>query len=123
MKDSSCIFCKIIEGTIPAKKVYEDEWVIAIEDIKPSAPIHYLFMPKKHFRSLMELQLDKQDRDGALYLEKIFSAMTKVAKKENIHDKGFRTAINTGEQGGQTVFHLHVHMLGGGKIKDRSGHV
>lgn len=120
MSDSNCIFCKIIAGGIPAKKIYEDEWVLCIEDIKPSAPIHYLFLPKRHFRSLIQLEMDRDGNEGAKYLEKIFAAMTTVAKKEGIHERGFRTSINTGEEGGQTVFHLHVHMLGGKKIK---GHV
>ncbi len=120
MSDSNCIFCKIIAGALPAKKIYEDEWVLCVEDIKPTAPIHYLFLPKKHFHSLIDLNLDRQGSDGAKYLEKIFSALTIVAKKENIHESGFRTSINTGTEGGQTVFHLHVHLVGGKKLK---GHV
>lgn len=123
MADSGCLFCKIIAGEISAKKIYEDEWVLCIEDIKPSAPIHYLFLPKKHYRSLIDMKLEENSGEAAKYLQKIFTALTTVAKKENIHERGFRTSINTGEEGGQTVFHLHVHMLGGGNVKNRSGHV
>ncbi|MEQ1877184.1 MAG: histidine triad nucleotide-binding protein [Bdellovibrionia bacterium] len=104
-QDSNCIFCKIARGEIPAKKHYEDEHVFAIEDIKPSAPFHLLFIPKEHVASLLEV------KDPQL-MARIFSAIQKVAKDRG-QEAGFRTVINTGKEGGQTVFHLHVHMLGG----------
>lgn len=119
----SCIFCKIIKGEIPGKKIYENEWVLCVEDIKPSAAIHYLFLPKKHFKSLVELELEKNSANGKLYLEKIFTAISHVAHEKGFAGFGYKTVINTGEQGGQTVFHLHVHVLSGNKIKNTLGHV
>jgi histidine triad (HIT) family protein len=101
---SDCIFCKIVRGDIPAKKQYEDDTVFAIQDIKPAAPFHYLFIPKVHVESLSHVQ------DHGLVAQ-IFKAISKVTKENGI--EGFRTVINTGEEGGQTVFHLHVHVLAG----------
>jgi histidine triad (HIT) family protein len=104
-----CIFCKIAAGEIPAKKLYEDESVFAIADINPQAPVHFLVIPKAHIASLIEV--DATDR-GKLLLGHIFSIAADLARRQKL-DKGYRTVINTGPEGGQTVDHLHLHVLGG----------
>ncbi|GAB4223407.1 MAG: histidine triad nucleotide-binding protein [Francisella sp.] len=105
----SCIFCKIINGEIPSKKVYEDEDVFAFYDIHPAADTHILVIPKKHINSLNDIA--EQDKD---IMGKFMLSIPKVAKLVDL--KGFKTVINTGKEGGQTVFHLHAHILGG-KVK------
>ncbi len=105
---TNCIFCKIAGGEIPAKKHFEDENLFAIEDIKPAAPTHLLFIPKVHIESLLEIKDQK-------IMSQIFSAIQKVAKEKGL-EAGFRTVINTGVEGGQTVFHLHVHVMGGKRM-------
>ncbi len=110
-----CVFCKIIKGEIPGKKIYEDEHVFVIEDIKPAAPIHFLFLTKKHYSSLVDMKLDEGNKAGEEHLQYLFAALARVAKQKGI--ESFKTTINTGAQAGQTVFHLHVHMLAGGKLK------
>ena len=107
-QDSECIFCKMARGEIAAPKIYEDEHLFAIQDIKPAAPFHLLFIPKEHVKSLLEVK-DPQ------MMARIFAAIQKVARDKG-QEAGFRTVINTGEEGGQTVFHLHVHMLGGKRM-------
>ena len=102
-----CIFCKIIANEIPAKKIYEDDDVIVFNDIKPIAPVHFIIVPKQHIASLAECQLSKQ-----ILLGKILLLAPKLATELGL--KGFRTMINTGREGGQEVFHLHVHVFGGG---------
>ena len=104
-----CIFCKIARGEIPVKKHFEDKWVYAIEDLKPAAPTHLLFIPKEHIESLVH-------NEDPQIMGRIFSAISQVAKEKGISTKGFRTVINTGEEGGQTVFHLHVHIMAGKKM-------
>ncbi|MGQ4001448.1 histidine triad nucleotide-binding protein [Francisellaceae bacterium CB299] len=106
---SDCIFCKIIAGEIPCKKVYEDESVLAFHDINPAADTHILVIPKKHIASLNELEQDDEELMGKFML-----SIPKVAKQLGL--KGFKTVINTGKEGGQMVFHIHAHILGG-KIK------
>ncbi len=101
-----CIFCKIIANEIPAKKIFEDDDVIVFNDIKPIAPVHFLIVPKQHITSLAECQLSKQ-----ILLGKILLLAPKLASELGL--KGFRTMINTGHEGGQEVFHLHVHVFGG----------
>lgn len=103
-----CIFCKIINKEIPAKVAYEDEDVLAFHDINPQAPIHLLIIPKQHIASIMEI--NKED-DGLL--NKVIMVAQKLAKQNNIDTKGFRIVVNTGDDGGQTVSHLHFHILGG----------
>ena len=103
---SDCIFCKIIAEEIPCKKVYEDENVLAFHDINPSAVIHLLVIPKKHIASLNELEPADEDIMGKLML-----AIPKIAKENGL--KGFKTLFNTGKDGGQMVFHIHAHILGG----------
>ena len=108
MKD--CIFCKINEGIIPSPKLYEDEDMFIIRDIEPKAEKHYLMIPKKHFKLLSEMTADDEIMLGRC-LKKL-SALAKELGLEN----GYRLVINQGDDAGQTVFHLHVHVLGGQKM-------
>lgn len=101
---ADCIFCKIANHEIPTTPVYEDENVIAFNDLNPQAPVHILVIPKKHTASLV----DVKDADMMNYL---FEAVRTIVKQENITD--FRTVINTGSEAGQTVFHLHLHIIAG----------
>jgi histidine triad (HIT) family protein len=104
----NCIFCKIIDGEIPSKKVYEDELVYAFYDIAPEAPIHVLIIPKKHIVSISEIEENDMD-----YITQIHLTAKKIAKDLGIDKTGFRLVNNCGEAGGQTVYHLHYHLLGG----------
>jgi len=111
---SGCIFCKIIDGTIPSKKVYENEDIIAFEDINPAAPVHVLVVPKLHIESLEALN------DGNIaVVPKIHEAIQEVTKRKNINSDGYRVIINCGKNGGQTVPHLHYHVLGGMKFTEK----
>ena len=105
---SDCIFCKIVAGDIPSKKVYEDEEVIAFHDIRPIAPVHFMLVPKLHVASLGECGDAQRDLLGRMLL-----LAPQLAKAQGL-DNGFRTMINTGPGGGQEVFHLHIHVFGGG---------
>lgn len=105
---SDCIFCKIIAGEIPARKVYEDEQMVAIEDIAPKAPLHLLLMPKRHFSNC----LDMSEQDTAL-VGHLFRVAGQLARERGLVDGGFRLVQNNGADAGQTVFHLHIHMLAG----------
>jgi histidine triad (HIT) family protein len=104
----SCIFCQIIDGKIPSKKVYEDDDVLAFHDIAPAAPTHVLVIPKKHIPSLMHLGEEDKELVGKIHL-----VIQKLARELGLDDKGFRVVNNIGEEGGQTVFHIHFHLLGG----------
>lgn len=106
-----CIFCKIIKGEIPSEKLYEDENVLAFYDINPEAPIHFLVIPKKHLENVNEITEDNSDLVG-----KIFVVINKLTKELGIDKTGFRVISNTGEDGGQTVKHLHFHVLGKKKL-------
>jgi histidine triad (HIT) family protein len=110
MKD--CIFCKIISGEIPSKKVYEDDKVFAFEDINPEAPVHLLIIPKTHIDSINELSENDKELIGHIFL-----VSQKLAKEYNIEDSGYRVISNCGEAAGQTVKHLHFHLLGGRQLK------
>lgn len=110
-----CIFCKIVDGKIPAKKILEDEKAIVIADIQPQAKKHFLVIPKKHVAALDEAFAD--DPAGRRVVSDLFSLALKLAKQENLLPGGFRSVINTHADGGQTVFHLHLHILGGEKLK------
>ena len=104
---NNCVFCAIEAGEIPSQKVYEDERMIVIKDIEPKAPVHYLAIPKRHYKLLEEMtESDRED------LGKIFAAIPSVAKSLGLHN-GYRLIINQGDDAGQTVFHLHIHILGG----------
>ena len=113
MKDANCIFCKIIDGAIPSTKVYEDEYVFAMRDINPQAPVHILVLPKEHICCA-----DAIDESNSVYVAKIFEAIAKISKAEGL-DKGYRVINNCGEDGGQTVMHLHYHILGGVKLSEK----
>lgn len=100
-----CLFCKIVMGDIPSTKIYEDEWVYAFADIDPQAPFHAIIIPKEHIASAAEIT---QENSGLI--AKVFEAVAKIAKQENL-EKGFRVVNNCGEDGGQTVGHIHFHLL------------
>ena len=102
-----CVFCKIVDGEIPSKIIYEDEELIAFDDLDPQAPIHFLVIPKKHIQSLETL-----DESDSELIGKIFLAIRKIAREKGIADKGYRIVNNIGEYGGQTVPHMHFHVLG-----------
>ncbi|MEK6670349.1 MAG: histidine triad nucleotide-binding protein [Nitrospirota bacterium] len=105
---SECLFCKIVERTIPAALVYEDDLLVAFDDINPQAPTHTLVIPRKHVVSIAELQ----ELDVGL-LGHLMLVGNKIAKLKGITDSGYRFVVNTGAHGGQSVFHLHLHVLGG----------
>ena len=104
---SDCIFCKILDGDIPSNRVYEDEYCIAFHDVQPSAPVHLLVIPRKHISSLDALTPQDQELMGH-----IMTRVPEIARNQGL-EQGYRTVVNTGEQGGQTVFHIHFHILGG----------
>ena len=106
-----CLFCKIIEGVIPSKKVYEDENVYAFCDINPVAPVHVLIVPKKHIPGTNDIS---REDDGLL--GNMFEAARKIAKDTGVSEDGYRIVFNCGENGGQSVPHLHMHLIGGKKL-------
>jgi histidine triad (HIT) family protein len=108
---SECIFCKIVDGSIPSKKVYEDDRILAFHDIQPAAPIHILLIPKKHFASMNAAG----EEDWAL-IGHLHKAAQQVAKEQGIDESGYRLINNCGADSGQVVFHLHYHLLGGAKL-------
>lgn len=105
-----CLFCKIIDGTIPSEHIYENEQVIAIRDINPQAPVHVLFLPKTHVRRLSEL-------DNLSIQSALFEAVAEFARREQLEDDGYRIVVNTGRDGQQTVDHLHLHLLAGRQLQ------
>lgn len=107
---SECIFCKIARGEIPSRKVYEDDEVFAFHDINPVAPVHFMVIPKLHVASLQDVE-----QKHAALLGKMLLLAPKLAGEQGL-ENGFRTVINTGKGGGQEVFHLHIHIIGGGNI-------
>ncbi len=107
-----CLFCKIINGEIPSKKVYEDEKVYAFHDISPAAPVHVLIIPKTHIPSANALT-----EENAAVVGHIFTVAASIAKELGIAEKGYRIVNNCGEDGGQTVHHLHFHLLGGRSLQ------
>ena len=110
---SDCIFCKIIAGEIPSQKVYEDESVYAFKDINPMAPVHILVVPKQHISNLLEIDSSNSD-----VVAHIYEVITKIAKEHDLED-GFRVVANCNENGCQTVFHIHFHILGGKKLSEQ----
>lgn len=107
---SDCLFCRIVGGELPAERVYEDDHAVVIRDINPKAEVHLLVLPREHLASLEDAQPD----DDAL-LAHCMRLLPRLAREQGL-DTGFRTVINTGEGGGQEVFHLHIHLLGGGGL-------
>ena len=106
--DPTCLFCRIIAGDIPAQKIHEDELVVAIDDINPVAPVHRLLMPRLHVRSAASLT----DADAA-WLGRLFAVAAELAAAAGLPERGYRLVTNTGPDGGQSVPHLHFHLLGG----------
>jgi histidine triad (HIT) family protein len=106
-QSSNCLFCRMVRGEIPTKKVYEDDYVFAFEDINPKAPTHVLVIPKKHFVGLKEAQAEDAEVIGRCHL-----AAAQIARERGIED-GYRTVVNVGPGAGQSVFHLHIHLVGG----------
>lgn len=109
-----CIFCKIINNEIPSNKVYEDDEILAFKDVNPQMPIHILVVPKKHIKSILDLSKEDEQLVG-----KIFSIIKKIAIDLGIEENGFRVISNCGEDAGQTVKHLHFHILAGEKMSDK----
>ena len=105
--DPNCVFCKIAAGQIPSKKAYEDEQLLAFHDIHPWAPVHVLIIPKQHIASLAEVGPEHQELMG-----RILTLAPRLMREQGVTN-GFRTIINTGQDGGQEVYHLHVHVIGG----------
>ncbi len=106
--NQDCLFCKIAAGTIPSEILFQDEVCVAFRDISPQAPVHILVIPRKHFASLDEADADQKETLGHLLL-----TAAEIARTKGIAEDGYRIVINTNDNGGQTVFHLHVHLLGG----------
>ncbi len=109
-----CLFCKIIKGEVPSNKVYEDEEILAFHDIKPSAPIHILVIPKKHITSLAHME-----KEDEAIIGKIYSVINKIAEDEGFKQDGYRVVVNCGKNGGQTVMHLHFHILAGKQFGEK----
>ena len=105
---SDCIFCKIVAGAIPSQKVYEDEYVFAFRDVAPQAPVHILVVPKEHIAS----SVADLTEDNSSFAAKCLEAIAIIAKNEGLGN-GYRVITNSGSDAGQTVFHLHFHLLGG----------
>ncbi|MBQ6017198.1 MAG: histidine triad nucleotide-binding protein [Clostridiales bacterium] len=110
-----CIFCDIVEGKIPSKKVYENDYVLCFDDINPVAPVHVLVVPKKHFDNINELATNPE---GAVYSAEITKAIAEVAKITGVSD-AYRTINNCGEGAGQTVMHVHFHVIGGTSLTEK----
>ena len=108
----SCIFCKIISGEIPSKKVDEDESVYAFHDIQPMAPVHVLIVPKTHIASMNEVT-----PENSAVIAHIYEVAARLAKELGVAESGYRMVSNCGANAGQTVFHLHFHLLGGQPLK------
>ena len=110
--NSDCLFCKIVEGSIPSDKVYEDDLVLAFNDISPQAPVHILIIPKTHIATINDLTPEQNNLIGHM----VNTAKT-IAAEQNIADDGYRLLFNCNEQGGQTVYHIHLHLLGGRQLR------
>lgn len=108
MSQENCLFCKIIAGDIPSEKVYKDEICVAFNDISPQAPEHILIIPRKHIDSL-----DKAEENNKETLGHLLLTAAEIAREKGFAEDGYRVVVNTNSNGGQTVFHLHVHLLGG----------
>ena len=107
---NDCLFCKIVRGEIPSRKLYEDDEVVAFHDINPVAPVHFMLVPRLHLVSLFEAE-----EAHAALLGRMLLLAARLAREQGL-ENGFRTVINSGKGGGQEVFHLHIHVIGGGNI-------
>ena len=108
MTQDDCLFCKIVAGDIPADIIFESDTAIAFRDINPQAPTHALIIPRKHIATINDIEAEDQAIVGSL-----FSAAREIAKQEGFSDEGYRAVMNCNEAAGQTVFHIHLHLLGG----------
>ena len=108
---SDCLFCKILDGEIPCDRVYENDQVIAFRDVNPQAPTHILVIPRKHISTVNDLTADDKNIVGEMML-----AAQVIAKQEGIEESGYRLVMNCNEGAGQTVFHIHLHILGGRRM-------
>jgi histidine triad (HIT) family protein len=106
MQSAECLFCKIVAGEIPSTKVYEDDYVLAFEDVNPQMPVHTLIIPKDHYDNIADGIPEEE-------LGRLFAAVGKVAELKGVRERGFRTIVNTNDDAQQTVHHVHVHVLGG----------
>lgn len=109
---ADCLFCKIVEGTIPSTKVFEDEFILAFRDIEPQAPQHIIIIPKEHIASANEIT-----GENSAIISKVFEAAAKIAAELGFAEKGYRIVNNCGEDGGQTVGHIHFHLLAGRNLQ------
>lgn len=109
---NDCIFCKIVNGEIPCEKIYEDDKIIAFNDINPEAPVHVLIIPKEHISMINDL-----NEENAGVVSHIFIKAKEIAEQLKIADTGYRIVTNCGIDGGQTVFHIHYHLLGGRELQ------
>ncbi len=107
-----CLFCRIASGQVPSKKVYEDEEVVAFEDINPQAPVHMLVIPRKHTPTLNDLGPEDDATLGRLH-----RVAAELARDRDLSERGYRVVMNCNEEAGQTVFHVHLHLLGGRRMK------
>lgn len=108
---SDCLFCKIVSGAIPANKVHEDELCVGFEDIHPAAPQHVLFIPRQHIATLNDATSEQRELLGHLMI-----SAAKYAREKNLADTGYRVVMNTNREAGQTVFHIHLHLLAGRQL-------
>lgn len=111
--NENCLFCRIISGDIPSAKVYEDDYVCAFRDINPQAPVHVLVVPKVHIASAADVSAE-----NSLYVARCFEAIAKIAAAEGLGN-GYRVITNCGKDGGQSVMHLHFHLIGGVKLSEK----
>jgi histidine triad (HIT) family protein len=116
MTSPDCIFCKIVAGQLPADKVYQDEWVTAFRDIHPLAPTHILIIPNAHLSSMNDMTTEYEAAAG-----RMLTVVPELAKQEGIAESGYRLIANTGADGGQEVMHIHLHLLGGQRMKHAMG--
>lgn len=108
MADKDCLFCRILDGDIPADIVYESDTAIAFRDINPQAPTHVVIIPRKHIATINDIHADDQAIVGSLY-----TAASTIAREEGFSEQGYRAVMNCNKAAGQTVFHIHLHLLGG----------
>lgn len=107
---SECLFCKIRDGKIPCNLVYEDDDVLAFHDVNPQAPVHVLIIPRKHIATVNDINVDAGDEQ---VMGKLFTVAKTIAAQEGVSDDGYRLVVNSNQQAGQTVFHIHMHLLAG----------
>lgn len=110
---ADCIFCKIVRGEIPSQVVYEDDRIFAFKDINPLAPVHILIIPKEHLTNVLDIDRDNVDLIGHIHL-----VANKLAREAGIAEKGFRIVTNCNKEGGQIVFHMHYHLIGGEVLRN-----